>query len=171
MSPTGNPGPVTTDEAKGKARKEPRYRRPSDEQVLGAAMKVLIRKGTVGSQRELASLVVRELRKTDPLFTVSPERVRALVVRSGTVAAEIRTRNTGPTPELAKCPVCGGKLQRRANRTLTGATTPLGYRCTKCPWWTGRDMREPHRYAFYSRFETGNGKQTAFREGWGRDDR
>lgn len=144
--------------------KPPRWRRPRDEAVVAAAVKVLLARGTVDSQRRLAELVVKELRRQDPLFSVTPERVRALALRSGLVSAEIGARITGTTRELDRCPVCASKLARTANRTLSGSSAAIGYRCTRCPWWTGREYRAPHHYTFHARLEA-NSKQASFRGG------
>ncbi|HVL49082.1 MAG TPA: hypothetical protein VM889_11035 [Candidatus Thermoplasmatota archaeon] len=141
---------------------QPTRRRPTDEAVVAAAVKVLLARGTVESQRRLWELVVRELKRQDPAFAVGPARVRTLVLRSGLVNAEIKARIKGVTGDLAACPVCRSKLARTSNRTLAGATTALGYRCTRCAWWTGRDLREPHRYVFHAKLER-RAKQAVFR--------
>lgn len=138
-------------------------RRLKDEEVVAVLVKVILEEGTVASQTRLAQLVNRQLARRGG--RVSPERVRILAVKSGLVALTIRTRTMGETPELAKCPVCGSKLRRTANRTLTGATAQTGYKCTRCPWWTGRELRMPHHYVFQARVgraEGGAGSQLAF---------
>jgi uncharacterized protein with PIN domain len=129
------------------------YRIPSDEEVLAATVKVVLAEGTVASQRRLSELVRKELKRRDAEFRVGEARVRALAVRSGVVAVTIHARKVGDGREVERCPVCGAKLRRTSNATLTGSSTPVGYRCTRCPWWTGRELRMPARYAFTAKVE------------------
>jgi uncharacterized protein with PIN domain len=124
-------------------------KRARDEEIVAVVVKVILDEGTVSSQKLLAHLVNRALKKRG--LRVTGERVRVLAVRSGLVGVTMRTRIDGATPELERCPVCHSRLRRTANKTLTGATTQTGYRCTRCPYWTGRELRVPMHYVFQSR--------------------
>lgn len=145
-------------------RKEPAYRRPPDEEVVAAATKVVLDQGTVAPLRRLRELVEEELRDRDPRYVVSESRLRHLALRSGLIKVVIRVRMGGATPVLSQCPVCGSRLSRGTNMTLTGGATQVGYKCARCPWWTGREHRIPSHYTFVARIEkpkrTG---QTSFR--------
>lgn len=136
--------------------KETPSRRVRDEEVVATLVKVILEEGTVASQTRLARLVNDQLGGGRH---VTPERIRVLAVRSGLVALSIRTRTLGETPELDKCPVCRGRLRRTANRTLTGTTASTGYKCTRCPWWTGREMRVPQHYVFAARVARADGRR------------
>ncbi len=118
---------------------------------------------TVGSQKRFRELVLEELRAVDPAFALGEKRLRALALRSGLITVDIRARHEGAVPTLAQCPVCRSDLVKTHNRTLAGGNVPTGYRCRKCPWWTGRDYRVPNRYAFHAKLERGAKKQTVFR--------
>lgn len=142
---------------------KPRARRhPRDEEVVAAIVKVVLKEGTIDSQRDLHRWVERALKSRDATYAVGPERVRFLALRSGLVAVRIRARVNGPTPDMAKCPVCASKLKKRTSGTLTGGSAFVGYRCSACPYWTGRDYRIPAGYSFQAKLEKGNGKQTTF---------
>lgn len=145
--------------AEPKAAPKPR-KRARDEEVVAVLVKVMLDEGTVASQTRLAQLVNRQLSKRG--MRVTGERVRVLAVKSGLVGVTMRARTDGPTPELERCPVCRSKLKRTANRTLAGATTPTGYKCTTCPWWTGRDLRVPSHYVFQARVGRGERGQVTF---------
>lgn len=132
-------------------------RRTRDEEVVALVVKVILREGTVATQRALAALVNDEL--PAGRLHVSPQRVRVLAARSGLVGLAIRARIDGPTPDLDACPVCGSRLKRTENRTLTGKSAATGYKCTRCPWWTGRDMRVPQHYTFHARVERAKGER------------
>lgn len=129
---------------------EPKPRkRARDEEIVALLVKVILDEGTIAGQTTLAHHVNRLLARRG--MRVTAERVRVLAIKSGLVRINIRTRLDGPTPEMERCPVCRSRLRRTANKTLTGTTTPTGYRCTRCPWWTGRELRIPQHYVFQAR--------------------
>ena len=147
----------------------PQYRIPSDEEVVAAIVRVMLREGQVHSQRRLKELVERALRAIDASYRVGEGRVRHLALRSGLVGVAVHARHEGETPRLDKCPVCGSALVRTSNRTLTGGHAQVGYKCSRCPWWTGRDYRIPNRYDFFPLVESKGedrrkGEQLTFRE-------
>lgn len=127
---------------------EPR-KRATDAELIAIVVKTLLDEGTISSQTRLAHLVNRQLKKRE--LKTTPQRLRKLAIQSGLIALQIRTRTNGPTPALQTCPVCDTRLRATSNRTLTGATTQTGYKCSKCPWWTGRDLRVPNHYTFQTR--------------------
>lgn len=125
-------------------------KRSRDEEVVATVVRVILREGTVATQTALAALVNEELPREK---RVTPERVRVLAARSGLVGLQIRARLDGPVGDLKECPVCRSKLKRTENRTLTGKSAATGYKCTRCPWWTGRELRIPHHYTFSARVQ------------------
>lgn len=135
---------------------EPR-KRLKDEEIVAILVKVILEEGTVASQKRLAELVNQQLARKNA--SVGGERLRILAVKSGLVALQIRVRVDGETPEMTACPVCKAKLRRTTNRTLTGATTSTGYKCSRCPWWTGRDLRVPQHYVFQARVGRAEGRR------------
>ena len=135
-------------------------KRAKDEEIVAVVVKVILDEGTVSSQKRLADLVNRQLKKRG--MHVTGERVRVLAVQSGLVGVSVRARVNGATPELERCPVCRSKLKRTANRTLTGATTQTGYRCSRCPYWTGRELRIPMHYVFQARVARAEKGQVTF---------
>jgi uncharacterized protein with PIN domain len=124
---------------------------PRKEEVVAAATKVLLENETIESERAFLARVLRELKRRDPAASLSGARLRKLSLRTGLVRLDIRVRIDGPTPPLDACIVCGGPLRRITNQTLGGTTAHTGYRCTQCPWWTGREFRVPTTYIFHAR--------------------
>lgn len=135
-------------------------KRARDEEIVAVLVKVILDEGTVASQKRLAELVNGQLAKRG--IHVTGERVRVLAVKSGLVALQIRARVNGETPELERCPVCRSRLKRTANRTLTGGSTATGYKCARCPWWTGRELRIPNHYVFQARVARSEKGQVTF---------
>lgn len=161
------------------AESPPRRKRARDEEIVGVVVKVILDEGTVSSQKMLAQLVNRQLKKRG--MHVTGERVRVLAVKSGLVGVTIRARVDGPTPEMERCPVCRSKLRRTASKTLASfeepaagrgsrqaagaGTTQTGYKCTRCPWWTGRELRVPQHYVFQARVARTEKGQVTFAHG------
>ncbi|HAM56610.1 MAG TPA: hypothetical protein DCQ64_14940, partial [Candidatus Rokubacteria bacterium] len=59
------------------------YRKPSDTEILDAIKDALRRHGIINSQRKFSELVMRELRRHDPDYSVSEPRIRRLALSSG----------------------------------------------------------------------------------------
>ena len=128
------------------------YEIPSDAEVIDAIVKVLKRRGTVESQAELRKLVMVHLLRINRNYRVSGRRMRILAISSGKVSLEIHYRSTGKDVEnMEICPVCGSKMRKIENLTLDGGRVTIGFRCTRCPYWTGKRLRMPIRYVFHLR--------------------
>jgi len=126
------------------------YRVPSAEVLAVAIADVLREHESVGSQALFTALVREKLRDLDPEYAVAEERVRRTAVQLDMVRMEVQSRDSGKRARMKVCPVCGGRMLKKRNRTLSGGTTTLGYRCEKCPYSTGSTRRIPTRYVFHS---------------------
>ena len=128
------------------------YKIPKDEDVLTAIQRVILRFGTINSQRQLKALVQKELAGIDASYHVGAVRVRTLALKSKFIQCEIRYR-TWPDhkTKLKRCPVCDGALSKIRNRTLTGKIIIMGYKCTSCPYNTDLPIKVPARYDFSAR--------------------
>ena len=125
------------------------YHIPSDEDILGAVEKVFQKSHTVTSQHTLKILVEKELQLKKKQFHVSEHRLRTLVLNTGLVQVEIRTREGDPDKILHKCPVCAGPLQRVKNQTIYGGEVTIEFRCDLCGYWTGKKKKIPTLYIFH----------------------
>lgn len=121
---------------------------PPDELVVAAITKVLSENGVVTSQTRLRDLLVDELARFDTDYAVSGERARILAVRKGLARVEIHGRR-GEAKAMTACPVCGSRMSRVRNRTLTGSEVDVGVKCKRCGFWVGKSGRVPSRYVFY----------------------
>ncbi|MCI4331947.1 MAG: hypothetical protein L3K19_08920 [Thermoplasmata archaeon] len=127
----------------------PRYRRPGDEVVREAARRVL-RGGhrAYASQEELRRAVIPILRREDALYSVGGRRLRRLLLATRGVKIVVRYREVPSQRPLTECPVCDGELAPIRNQTLFGERVVLGFRCTRCSYWTHLKRRVPVRYSF-----------------------
>ncbi|MCI4345510.1 MAG: hypothetical protein L3K07_01960 [Thermoplasmata archaeon] len=114
-----------------------------------AALRALRRAGRpFESQEALRRAMLPLLRDEDAEFAIGGERMRRLLVDSPAVRLEVRyAKRPGGAP-LAQCPVCGSALRPIRNRTLTDGVVTLGFRCTRCAYWTHLERRVPVRYRF-----------------------
>lgn len=128
----------------------PKYRIPKNDQIIDAVKSIFSRRRAVNSQRELKGLVEREL-QSDEKFRVGEKRLRHIVLDSGLAEIEIHCRESPEKRHLNKCPVCGTKLRKVRNLTVFGGTVTLGFKCSKCSYWSGLKRRIPMRYVFTRR--------------------
>ncbi len=118
--------------------------------ILALAIKEALREQrTVISQTMLTELVNRRLKKMDPEYAASEERVRRVTLANRLAKVEIQTRELEDKSRNAPCPVCGKKRMRRIqNRTIFEGKVTLGYRCRSCGYRTGLKKSVPVRYIF-----------------------
>lgn len=147
------------------------YRIPPAKIVVEAISEVIRDKQVVDSQRLLTELVHKELKKRDSDYTASEVRIRKAAVLKAPVKLHIHYRETNETSTKGPCPVCGSETRQIRNKTLFDGKVDLGFRCTKCPFWTGQLKRVPVRYIFNALLEQaprpprrkGNGKYSQWK--------
>lgn len=128
------------------------YKIPKDEDVLAAIQRVILRMGTVNSQILLKALVQVELQKIEPEYNLGSVRVRTLAIKSKFIRVEIKYR-TWPDhkSKLRSCPVCNEPVHKVKNKTLSGETITIGFKCKNCPYHTDIPIKIPARYIFSAR--------------------
>jgi len=125
------------------------YSIPDDDEIEDALRYVMRRMKGINSLSKLRKLILKQLKNIDKDYTVSSERLRKIAVTSSFIKTTIYTRQGKKKKKFSgKCPVCGGKLNLTKNETIFGGTVTLGYKCTKCPYWTTIRRRIPIRYSF-----------------------
>jgi len=125
------------------------YTISTDEQIKEALKQVMSKHHTVQSQTKLHSLIKKQLHSKKHSFTVSPQRLREIAIKSGFVKLEIHSREGDPHRILHKCPVCGYQLKRVKNSTIWGGEVTIQFSCSQCGYWTGKKKRIPTRYVFH----------------------
>jgi hypothetical protein len=130
---------------------EPRksYRRPDAEAVRLAAHRALQRnRAAIDSQAAFHRSLLPILRRGDPLFALGPARMRRLLIGVPGIRVDVRYAERERRSAVSRCPVCGAKVRPIRNATLLGDEVTLGYRCTRCAYWTHLRRRVPIRYQF-----------------------
>lgn len=123
--------------------------------VIDAIREVMKTRQRIDSQKELATLVLEALRKTDPEARVSAGRIRRIAVTSGVVKLEIEYRESDRRALPDICPVCGNGMTSIINNTLDGEKVEIKRNCTVCPYTMGRNVSVPGRYVFVRTREVG----------------
>ncbi len=127
------------------------YRRPSDTEIVDAIKEALRRHGIINSQKKMRELVLKELHRHDPDYSVGEVRVRKLAIRNHLATVVTKGRSSKEKTVANACPVCNGKMRRTKNLNLYGGTVNMGYKCEACGYWTGIKKRVPSLYVFEPR--------------------
>lgn len=128
----------------------PKYRRPPADLVQSVARKALGRVGRpIRSQAALRRALLPSLTAKDPLFVLGGWRLRKVLLDAPGVRVDVRYAERPTRRPLDRCPVCRSALRPIRNRTLEGDRVTLGYRCTRCAYWTHLRRRVPVRYRFF----------------------
>ncbi len=143
------PEKVVADASPPEGARAVKFRRPAAELVQRVARRVVRGgKASFPSQAAFRAALLKQIRRDEPLATISGARLRRLLVGVPGVRLSVRyTERMDPRPLLI-CPVCASPLTPIRNRTLTGDTVVLGQRCSRCDYWTHRARRVPVRYTF-----------------------
>lgn len=126
------------------------YRIPPVKVLSQSISEVIKEKRSVVSQRKFTELVVIKLRQKDPEYSASEERIRRTAIFRNLTRIHINYRETKEQARNGKCPVCGSETKEIHNQTLLGEEVKLGFKCVRCPYWTGPNRRVPVRYTFLS---------------------
>ncbi|NPA75917.1 MAG: hypothetical protein GXO25_07565 [Euryarchaeota archaeon] len=125
------------------------YSIPDETLVRELILRVLHEKYVVSSQAALTREVLKHLKRLNEEFSISGKRLRKIALKMEEVSVEIRCKtSTEEVFHMETCPVCGEKMERIVNLTLEGKKIVVGFRCSFCPYWTGRKLRVPTRYIF-----------------------
>jgi len=124
------------------------YRISSAKVLEDSIRKIIREQQSIPSQRRFAELVLEDLKKKNPEFKVGEERIRRMAVLKDLARITIQYRETKDASQRGRCPVCSSSTEELHNLTLDDKKVELGYKCTKCPFWTGPRKRVPVRYIF-----------------------
>ncbi len=125
------------------------YEIPKEDEIKEILLKIMKRRSIIESQAELHREVMKHLKRRNKEYKLSGKRMRMIALATGKIKIEIRYKLTDKVvEEMDKCPVCGGDMVRIENSTLDGENVVIGFKCTRCPYWTGKKLRMPIRYIF-----------------------
>lgn len=124
------------------------YRIPSPKVLEDSIRRIIREQQSITSQRRFTELVLEDLRKKNPDYKVSEVRLRRMALLKNIARVTIQYRETRDPSRKGRCPVCSSPTEELHNLTLEDQKVELGFKCTKCPYWTGPRKRVPVRYIF-----------------------
>ena len=83
---------------------------PSKSKLAEAVRDVLQKRWRVGSQEELAGLVLRRLRKENRKFSLSPIRVKRVALLIPEIQIRAKTKRMHRLAKIDVCPVCENEI-------------------------------------------------------------
>lgn len=120
---------------------------PPEDFVKVIIFQVLIKKGIIHTQEELADVVEKELKKLNSEYSISPERVRRIALDMKELDVTVKTKKGGVN-KPKKCPACGSGLKFLYARNLLGKNVIVGFKCKKCKYQGDVDVFAPMKYEF-----------------------
>ena len=139
------PQPTTRLLGKSESSSPAKGKKIPDAQVVKFVLKEVMRGRKFNSQKGFAEAVASRLRKTDPAYSITGQRLRSIALTSG-VKIAVRTRD-GKAPK--KCPVCGHGLKKTHFKNLAGKKLLASLSCTKCSYKGKEGKWAPGRYEFF----------------------
>ena len=124
------------------------YRIPSPKVLEDSIRRVIREQQSIPSQRRFTELVLEDLKKKNPEYKVGEVRLRRMALHRNLAKVTIQYRETRELSHKGRCPVCASPTEELHNLTLDDKRVELGFKCKKCPYWTGPRKRVPVRYTF-----------------------
>jgi hypothetical protein len=118
------------------------------EKVAQAIKSVLSSRLKVESQEELCQLVLRQLRKEDKEYTLSPTRVKRIALDIPEVEVKAKTKKKVGLLKIEKCPICDSPVEPIKVKNLLNKEIIIGYRCTDCAYESDLEAFMPMKYIF-----------------------
>ena len=125
------------------------YRKiPEKEKVVEAIKEVLKSRLKVESQEELCRLVLRQLRKGDKHYILSPIRVKRIALDVPEIEVKVKTKRKVGLVKIDKCPICDSPVKPIEVKNLLNKEVVIGYRCTHCAYESDLEAFMPMKYIF-----------------------
>jgi predicted RNA-binding Zn-ribbon protein involved in translation (DUF1610 family) len=121
---------------------------PPKNRVKQVIKKILISRLKIESQEELCKLVLRELKKENKKFTLSPMRVKRIALEIPEIEVKAKTKKSISLIRIDKCPICEGKIVERKAKNLLNREIVIGYACTQCGYESDLEAFMPMKYEF-----------------------
>jgi predicted RNA-binding Zn-ribbon protein involved in translation (DUF1610 family) len=112
--------------------------------IVKFVIKEALQKRKAMTQKELAAIITKELRRGENKYRITGRRARLLALDIP-IKIKVSTRK-GKVPK--KCPACGKGLKRTYSKNLTGKKLLTAIRCGKCGYRGSEGKWMPRKYTF-----------------------
>jgi transposase-like protein len=119
-----------------------------EEKVVEAVKQILRTRLKVESQEELCRLVLKQLRKEDKNYILSPMRTKRLALMLPDVEVKAKTKKTVKLQKIESCPVCDSPIEPLKVKNLLNKNIVIGYKCTNCAYESDLEAFMPMKYVF-----------------------
>jgi hypothetical protein len=121
---------------------------PAKTKVSDEIKNVLQRRFKVESQEELASLVIKKLRKEDKMFSLSPIRAKRIALTIPEIEVKAKTKKNHTLVSISACPVCESAISPIEVMNLANKKIIVGWKCNKCKYESDLEAFVPMKYSF-----------------------
>ncbi len=121
---------------------------PSKERLIETIKNVLKTHLKIDTQEELNRHVLRQLRKEDKNYTVTPIRAKRIALLIPEVEVKAKTKKTVRLQKIEKCPVCESGIESIIVKNLLNRDIAIGYRCIDCAYESDLEAFMPMKYMF-----------------------
>lgn len=118
------------------------------EKVIPLVKSTLSSRLKVESQEELCALVLKQLKKEDKDYTLSPTRVKRIALEIPEIEVKAKTKKRVGLQKIEKCPICNSKIEPLKVKNLLNKEIVVGYRCTDCAYESDLEAFVPMKYLF-----------------------
>lgn len=124
---------------------------PPKEKLIEVTKQIVASRLKVESQEELCRLALRQLKKIDKNYTLSPIRAKRIALLIPEVEVKAKTKKTMRLQKITRCPVCDSAINPIKVKNLLNKEIVIGYRCTKCAYESDLEAFMPMKYIFILR--------------------
>ncbi len=121
---------------------------PSKEMLIDIVKNVLKTHLEIESQEELCRHVLRQLRKEDKNYILTPTRAKRIALLIPEIEVKAKTKKAVRLQKIDKCPVCESDIEPIMVKNLLNKDISIGYRCTDCAYESDLEAFMPMKYDF-----------------------
>lgn len=121
---------------------------PPKEKLIETIKNIVKSRLKIESQEELCRLALRQLKKEDKNYTLTPTRAKRIALLLQEVEVKAKTKKTVKLRGIYKCPICESKIEPIKVKNLLNKEVVIGYRCTDCAYESDLEAFMPMKYDF-----------------------
>jgi transposase-like protein len=121
---------------------------PPKDKLIEIIKQVVSSRFKVESQEELYRLVLKQLKKIDKNYIISPIRAKRIALLIPEIEVKAKTKRTVRLQKITKCPICDSAIEPLKVKNLLNKDIVIGYRCTRCAYESDLEAFMPMKYYF-----------------------
>jgi len=121
---------------------------PSKEKLIESIKNIIKSRLKIESQEELCRLALKQLKKEDKNYILSPIRAKRIALLLPEIEVKAKTKKTVKLPKIIKCPICDAAIEPIRVKNLLNREIVIGYRCTDCAYESDLEAFMPMKYIF-----------------------